>query len=143
MAYRSGLCFPNCPGDAIKAGLKWITADAFFCQVAAPSRVVVTPVRLDHDSVLRRRSTTADSRPAITRPARTGRRAIQYLPHLLAPSLPTISRSGFPRLELSGNGIEACVAGRLDVPNYRQDVGRKIASAGLWLVRRNSTYAAR
>jgi hypothetical protein len=29
IAYRSGLCFPNCPGDAIKAGLKRITADAF------------------------------------------------------------------------------------------------------------------
>jgi hypothetical protein len=32
MAYRSGLCFPNCPGDAIKAGLKRITADAFFAK---------------------------------------------------------------------------------------------------------------
>jgi hypothetical protein len=39
MAYRSGLCFPNCPGDAIKAGLKRITADAFLPSGRAEPRI--------------------------------------------------------------------------------------------------------
>jgi hypothetical protein len=43
------------------------------------------------------------------------------------PPLPTIGGSNPPRVELSGNGIETCVTGRLDVPNDRQHVGRKLS----------------
>ena len=42
------------------------------------------------------------------------------------PPLPTISGSNFPSVELSGNGVEACKAGRLNVSNDRQYVGRKL-----------------
>jgi hypothetical protein len=31
-----------------------------------------------------------------------------------------------PSVELPGDGVEACMADRLDVPNDRQDVGRKL-----------------
>jgi hypothetical protein len=50
---------------------------------------------------------------------------IQYLPHLHMPPLPTVSGSDLPSVELPGDGVEARKASRLDVPNDRQDVGRK------------------
>jgi hypothetical protein len=49
-------------------------------------------------------------------------RPTQNLPHLRMPPLATVSRSDFPRVQLPGDGIEACVASRLDVPNDRQHV---------------------
>jgi hypothetical protein len=49
----------------------------------------------------------------------------RILPHLYVPPLPTISGSDLPGIELPGDGVEARKASRLDVPNDRQDVGRK------------------
>jgi hypothetical protein len=38
----------------------------------------------------------------------------------------TIDVADFPSIELSGDGIVPCVLGRLDLPNDRQDVRRKL-----------------
>jgi hypothetical protein len=50
--------------------------------------------------------------------------SIQYVPHL--SPLPTVSGSDLSSVELPGDGVEACKAGRLDVSNDRQDFGRKL-----------------
>ena len=42
------------------------------------------------------------------------------------PPLAAVSGGDLPRIQLSGNGVEACVTSRLDVANDRQDVGRKL-----------------
>jgi hypothetical protein len=42
------------------------------------------------------------------------------------PQLATVSGSHLPRLELSGNGAEACMSGRLNVPNDREHVGSEL-----------------
>jgi hypothetical protein len=54
------------------------------------------------------------------------RRSIQYVPHLHMSPLPTVRGSDLSSVELPGDGVEACKAGRLDVSNDRQDVGRKL-----------------
>jgi hypothetical protein len=59
----------------------------------------------------------------------TGRRSIQYLPYLHMPPLATVRGSDLSSVELSGDGIKACVAGRLDVPNDRQHVGSELRPA--------------
>jgi hypothetical protein len=40
---------------------------------------------------------------------------------------PTIGGGDLRGVELPGDGVEACMAGRLDVPNYRRHVGRKLS----------------
>jgi hypothetical protein len=49
------------------------------------------------------------------------------LPHLHMPPSPAVSGGDLSCFKLASDPIETCVAGRLDVPNDRQDVGRKIA----------------
>jgi hypothetical protein len=51
---------------------------------------------------------------------------IQNLPHLHMPPLPTVSGSDLPSVELPGDGVEACMTSRLDVPNDRQHVGGEL-----------------
>jgi hypothetical protein len=41
------------------------------------------------------------------------------------PPLPAVSGSDLPSVELPGDGVEACMTSRLDVPNDRKDVGGK------------------
>jgi hypothetical protein len=43
------------------------------------------------------------------------------------PPPATISGGDLPGIELSSNGVETCMTGRLDVPNYGQHVGRKLS----------------
>ena len=38
----------------------------------------------------------------------------------------TISRGDLPLDELPGDGVQACMPGRLDIPNDRKDVGREL-----------------
>jgi hypothetical protein len=49
----------------------------------------------------------------------------QNLPHLHMPPPATICGSNISSVELSGNGVEACMAGRLEVSNDWQQ-GRKL-----------------
>jgi hypothetical protein len=58
------------------------------------------------------------------------------------PPLATVCGTDLPRVELSGNGVEACMAGRLDVPNDRQDVGREFHACALRATRMRSTAPA-
>jgi hypothetical protein len=38
----------------------------------------------------------------------------------------TISRGDLPLVELPGDGVQACMPGRLDIPNDRKDVAREL-----------------
>jgi hypothetical protein len=62
-----------------------------------------------------------------TRPASLiRRRSIQYVPHLHMPPLATVSGGDLPSVELPGDVVVAGIAGRPDIANDRQDVGRKL-----------------
>ena len=50
----------------------------------------------------------------------------QNLPDLHKPPLATVSGGDLPSVELTGNGVEACIACRLDFANDRYHVGRKL-----------------
>jgi hypothetical protein len=64
------------------------------------------------------------------------------LPHLHMPPSPAVSGGDLSCVKLASDPIETCVAGRLDVPNDRQDVGRKLRRLRLTATWRCSTARA-
>jgi hypothetical protein len=113
LAVLAGIAVLDCFGRRVPLWTDCCSVMAqLYCWVAGPSAYLYD--RLHH----RIRSEGMASR--------TGRRPTQNLPHLHMPPAATVSCSDLPRVELSSDAVETCVTGRLDVPNDRQDVGRKL-----------------
>jgi hypothetical protein len=84
----------------------------------------------------------AKSHTGGARPALPSARPIQYVPHLHMPPSPTVGSGDLAGVELPGDGVQASMTGRLDVPNDRQDIGRNLSTCALRATRMRSTAPA-